>query len=550
MEIPRDNAESAGEVSSESDARLAGEASIDAASVDVESTDNDAESAGLASTDVQRRAANTEAGELTALLVAHDARALTFVRSRPGTERVAEVAQKRLAKSASHLAGTVAAYRGGYLPEERRELEQQLRTGDIRALATTSALELGMDISGLDAVIVTGWPGTHSSFQQQIGRAGRAGSTGLAVFIGRDNPLDQYLLANPKLLATGRAEATVLDPTNPWILPHHLAAAAFELPLTNSDLMVFDLSNTVLIEHMVDAGMLTERPQGWYWNPAMRVSPHDLADIRGGGSTISIINSENGSLLGTVDGARADTTVHPGAIYIHQGVPFEVESLDDDVALVHPHRDEEIRTFAREESSVEILDTTDEIVFADGTWSRGMVVVRSRVIGYDVRRVRDGMFLGFVPLTMPMREFTTGAVWATLTEQATRDAGIATADLPGALHGAEHTMIALLPFFVSCDRWDLGGLSTALHPQTGRPTIIVHDAIAGGSGCAHRGFTSGKEWLEATLDTLTTCPCESGCPKCIQSPKCGNNNSPLSKPDARLLMDLLVRQLPEPSTAS
>lgn len=504
---------------------------------------SDSDSAGLESTDVKRRPATVEAAELTALLVENDARALTFVRSRPGTERVSELAHERLAFSAPHLEGTVAAYRGGYLPEERRELEERLRSGDLRALATTSALELGIDISGLDAVVVAGWPGTHASFQQQIGRAGRAGTNGLAIFVGRDNPLDQYILAHPETLSSN-PEASVLDPTNPWILPPHLAATAAELPLTEADVAVFSLESTELFEQMEEAGMLMKRPRGWFWNPAMKVDPHALVDIRGGGTTVSIIDADDGALLGTVDTGRADTTVHPGAIYLHQGVPYEVESYEDDVALVHRHRDEEIRTFAREETSVEIVSTDEEIELIDGTWSLGSVIVRSRVVGYDVRRVRDGMFIGFVPLTMPMREFETGGTWLTLTERATRDAGIATEDLPGALHGAEHTMISLLPLFATCDRWDLGGLSTAVHPQTGRPTIIVHDAMAGGSGCAHRGFEAGRNWLTTTFETLESCPCESGCPKCVQSPKCGNNNNPLSKPDATLLMALAIRNFP------
>lgn len=494
-------------------------------------------------TDVKRRAANTEAGELTALLVANDARALTFVRSRPGTERVAEIAHEFLAKRAPHLDGTVAAYRGGYLPEERRELESRLRSGDLRALATTSALELGIDISGLDAVVVTGWPGTQASFRQQIGRAGRAGKPGLAVFIGRDNPLDQYILANPDMLADEPTEMNVFDPTNPWILPAHLCAAAGELPLTGADAEIFSLPDTSFFEALAEEGVLRERPSGWYWNPAMRTSPHSLVDMRGEGTTVSIIDSESGALLGTVDAGRADTTVYPGAIYLHQGVSFKVESLDDEVALVHRHREEEIRTYAREESTVEILATETSESFGIGSWNYGRVAVYSRVVGYDIRRSKDGMYLGMVPLQMPIRQFETTGVWFTIDEARTRDAGIDVSDLPGALHGAEHTMIGLLPLFATCDRWDLGGLSTTLHANTNMPTVIVHDAMAGGAGGAQRGFDAGIDWLRATLSTLETCPCAKGCPRCVQSPKCGNNNQPLSKGGARTLIRLVVEAI-------
>ena len=497
----------------------------------------------LPSEEAPRRAANTEAGEITGLLVSHGARALTFVRSRPGTERVAEIARDWLSDNAPHLTASVAAYRGGYLPEERRELEEQLREGAIRALATTSALELGIDISGLDAVVVTGWPGTHASFAQQIGRAGRAGNPGLAVFIGRDNPLDQYLLDHPEVIAETPSEANVFDPMNPNALIPQLCAAASELPLQQADAAVFGLDDTSLFDDLTADGLLRWRPTGWFWNTTLGIGAHDTVALRGEGSTVSIVDSSDGAILGTVDSGRADTTVHPGAIYLHQGVPYEVEELGEDVALVHLHRDEDIRTFPREESSVEIVATDDSIELGTGIWARGSVVVSSRVIGYDVRRSRDGLYLGMVPLTMPVRQLHTCATWWTINEKSIRATGILRADLPGALHGAEHASIGLLPLFATCDRWDLGGLSTAAHPDTGRATVIVHDAISGGSGCAERGFSAGPAWMQATLETLESCPCRTGCPRCVQSPKCGNNNEPLSKSGAILLLRTLTESI-------
>lgn len=495
--------------------------------------------------DVPRRAANSEAGDLTAFLVEQGARLLTFVRSRPGTERVAEIAQERLELSASHLAGTVAAYRGGYLPEERRELESKLRTGDVRALATTSALELGIDISGLDAVVVTGWPGTHASFSQQIGRAGRAGRPGLAVFVGRDNPLDQYLLDHPSVISDTPSEANVFDPANPGVLIPQLCAAAAELPLQASDAAVFGLDNVELFDELTREGLLRKRPTGWFWNTSLGVGAHETVSLRGEGSTVSIVDTADGTVLGTVDSSRADTTVFPGAVYLHQGVPYEVEQLGDEVALVHQHRDEELRTFAREETSVEILETDESIDLETGIWAQGSVVVSSRVVGYDVRRARDGMYLGAVPLVMPLRQLHTRATWWTLSTAAIKESGVLAADLPGALHGAEHASIGILPLFATCDRWDLGGLSTAAHPDTGMPTVIVHDAVDGGSGCAERGFHAGLSWINATLATISTCPCSRGCPRCIQSPKCGNNNSPLSKHGAQDLLTVLARSMQE-----
>lgn len=492
-----------------------------------------------------RRSAVVEAGELTAALVASGAQTLTFVRSRAAAERVAEVAQRALSYDQPQLAGSVGAYRGGYLPEERRALELGLREGDIRALATTSALELGIDISGLDAVVVTGWPGTNASFQQQIGRAGRGGTDGVAIFIGRDNPLDQYILENPQLLTQTPVEVNMFDPQNPWILPGHLCAAAAELPLTEADIKIFGLSSASLFQQLENQELLKRRPRGWYWNTSLKVRAHDLVDVRGSAHPVSIIDGTSGALLGTVSQAQADTTVYPGAIYVHQGKLFKVDELGSEVALVHPHHDEEIRTFAREQSTVLIEKINQQREFAGGCLQTGIVRVENRVTGYDIRRVRDGMYLGYVPLELPSREFSTGGTWFTLDQQLLKDGGVPIVELPGALHAAEHTMIGLLPLFATCDRWDLGGLSTVLHPDTGAPTVIVHDSTPDGSGCAIRGFEVFRQWITATLSVLKTCPCKYGCPRCIQSPKCGNNNEPLAKSGAKRLLEILLAQMAE-----
>lgn len=490
------------------------------------------------------RAANTEAGELMGTLVAGGAQTLTFVRSRAGTERVAEIAREWLAVHAPDLAKGVAAYRGGYLPEDRRALEDALRSGDLRALATTNALELGIDMSGLDAVIVTGWPGTQASFAQQIGRAGRAGKAGVAVFIGRDNPLDQYLLAHPEAITQTPVETNVFDPTNPHVLVPHICAAAAELPLTEADALTFGLESTTLFDNLASDGLLRRRPRGWFWNTALGASAHDMVSLRGDGGTIFIVDGDSGVLLGTVDASRADTTVFPGAIYLHQGMAYMVEGLDGDVALVHRHRDEEIRTYAAQSTSVRLL-STDRLEYTDfGTWARGEVLVTSQVTGYDIRRADDGLYLGRMPLTMPVRELHTSGTWWTLSSQALERTKIDTSDLPGALHAAEHTSIGILPLLATCDRWDLGGLSTVQHGDTGTATVIVHDAVPGGSGCSLRGFEHGRTWMDATLSALEGCPCSNGCPRCVQSPKCGNNNEPLSKSGAIKLLRTVTRGMP------
>ena len=487
-----------------------------------------------------RRAANTEAGELTGVLAAAGAQTLTFVRSRAGAERVAEIARDWSAANASGLDPEIAAYRGGYLPEDRRALEDSLRSGELRALATTNALELGIDVSGLDAVVVTGWPGTHASFAQQIGRAGRAGKPGVAVFIGRDDPLDQYLLSHPEAFTQSPAETNVFDPANPHVLLPHVCAAAAELPLTESDAEVFGLDSPALFDDLASDGLLRRRPNGWFWNASLGADAHDMVSLRGEGGTVSIVDGESGVLLGTVDSARADATVFPGAVYLHQGVPYMVESLDEDAAVVHRHREEEIRTYAAQSTSVHIVDI-EELAHADfGVWARGEVLVTSQVTGYDIRRSEDGLYLGRVPLDMPVRELRTSGTWWTLDVKALERAGVSASDLPGALHAAEHTSIGILPLLATCDRWDLGGLSTVWHADTQAATVIVHDAVPGGSGCSLHGFEHGRIWMEATLAALESCPCTDGCPRCVQSPKCGNNNEPLSKGGATKLLRVVV----------
>lgn len=490
-----------------------------------------------------RRSALKEASEVAARAVDAGASTLVFSRSRAGAETISSLIRERLTERHSRFARSVAAYRGGYLPEERRELEAALRDGTIRALATTNALELGIDISGLDAVVMSGWPGTYASFRQQMGRAGRSSREGIAVLIARDDPLDQYLAEHVTNLLDQPVEAQIFDPSNPYVVSGHVCAAASELPLTEEDAALFGFDSTAHFAELTEAGLLTYRGGKWRWNVALGTSAHELVDIRGAGHEVSIIEGSTGTLLGTVSGSQADTTVHPNAIYIHQGEPFMVQSLDEERAIVEPFREEEIRTFAVAETAVELVDTKIEITTKSGVLAFGDVLVASRVTGYDTRRNLDGLYLGRTPLEMPLRELPTQGCWWTMSDARCAEVGLTPDILPGALHGLEHCAIGMLPLLATCDRWDIGGLSTALHLQTGNPTIIIHDASPGGAGCAERGFHKAREWLEATVDRLESCPCQEGCPSCVQSPKCGNGNSPLSKVGALLLGKALVEDM-------
>nr|WP_300337384.1 DEAD/DEAH box helicase [Actinomyces sp.] len=492
-----------------------------------------------------RRSAVVEAAELLVDLMSVGARALVFVRSRRSAEIVAEHARHTLGLSLPELVGTVRAYRGGYLPEERRQLEADLRRGRLRALATTNALELGIDVTGLDAVIIAGWPGTRVSLGQQAGRAGRAGGRGLAVLIASDNPLDAYLVHHPEEVFAA-PEATVFDPANPYVLAPHLCAAASESPLREEDLELFGLSDEAFLEDLAARGALRRRPSGWFWNTNLPGRAQDLTSLRADGPPdVPVVDASTGAVVGTVPGASADSTVHEGAVYVHQGRTYVVKELSQEAALVTRKAAVGYRTRAKESSSVRIIAERERQDWEQGiTWSFGSVEVTSQVVGYTKHALPGMEVVSQHPLSMPEHVLPTAAVWWSVPVEVTQAAGLTSADLPGALHAAEHASIGMLPLLATCDRWDIGGLSTALHPQTMSPTVFVHDGQAGGAGFAERGYRAGRRWLEATLAVIEQCGCAAGCPSCVQSPKCGNNNEPLDKAGAMTVLRLLLAAAP------
>ncbi|MGH3321074.1 MAG: DEAD/DEAH box helicase [Streptosporangiaceae bacterium] len=493
-----------------------------------------------------RRTATAEAADLLADLVVESVQALAFVRSRRGAEAVSLSARRALDEAAPARREQVAAYRAGYLPDERRALERRLRSGELLGLAATNALELGIDISGLDAVVLAGWPGTRASMWQQAGRAGRSGQDALAVLVARDDPLDTYLVHHPDALFGQPVEATVLDPENPHILGPHLCAAAAELPLTERDLSLFGPAAEGVLADLVRRGLLRHRPTGWYWTRRERAT--DLADIRGtGGAPIHVVEGRTGRLLGTVDEPAAHTTVHAGAVYLHQGESYVVSSLDLDerVALVDPENPD-YTTFAREVTDIRVLDRLRRVSWGPATVHFGAVEVTRQVVSYLRRRIQTGEVLGEEPLDLPARTLRTRAVWWTIADDMRAELERAGVDLPGAAHAAEHASIGLLPLFATCDRWDIGGVSTARHEDTGQLTVFVYDGYDGGAGFAERGYETAARWLEATREAIGACSCEAGCPSCIQSPKCGNGNDPLDKAAAIHLLGALLAEAPRP----
>ena len=499
-----------------------------------------------------RRAASSETADLLADLVAEDVATLAFVRSRQGVEQVALTAAALLEEVEPGLGARVASYRGGYLPEERRALEASLRAGEITGLAATNALELGIDIHGLDAVLVAGFPGTRAALWQQLGRAGRGAQDALGLLIARDDPLDTYLVHHPEALLGRPVEAQVFDPDNPHVLGPHLCAAAQERPLTAADLPLFGPRAREVVLALTEAGLLRRRAAGWYWTDRHRAA--DLTDIRSaGGAAISLVESHTGRVIGTVDGSRADGTAHTGAVYLHRGETWLVDDLDLDDHVATMTRCAPgfpgYTTSAREITDITITAERDHQDWGPCRLSFGDVEVSHQVVSYLKRRQPSGEVMAEEPLDLPERALSTSAVWWTVPDDLLASALPAGIDLPGAAHAAEHCAIGLLPLFATCDRWDIGGVSTARHADTGVLTVFVHDGHPGGAGFAERGYRAAREWLTATREAIESCACPEGCPSCVQSPKCGNQNNPLDKQGAAALLGVLLAAAGEPSPA-
>ena len=615
-----------------------------------------------------RRSAGAETSRILADLVVEGARSLAFIRSRRGAELAALGARRILSEVDPALAGTVAAYRSGYLPEERRALEAALLSGRLLGVATTNALELGVDIAGLDAVVLAGYPGTLASFWQQAGRAGRTGDSALVVFVARDDPLDTYLVHHPAALLDRPVETAVLDPANPYVLAPQLACAVAELPLTVPELEVFGGAAALdVLAELADQKLLRRRSSGWYWTSRDR--PHADVGIRGtGGEQVAVVESDSGRMLGTVDPGSACFAVHPGAVYLHQGSSYVVDELDLETGLAMVHAENpDWTTTPREIVDISVLSTLEKQDLGGVSVCLGEVAVTSQVVGY-LRRRPSGEVLDHTPLDLPEQSLHTRAVWYTISSQllgtdavragssgserstglssssssadsgpagpsgsagsaapgpagprgsanpasagpsdstdpgpasssrsassadsgsvdgeagtgghrvgtesagpvgtgeetlangrgpvheggrAPGGAGLVPARVPGALHAAEHAAIGLLPLFATCDRWDIGGVSTAWHEDTGEATVFVHDGHPGGAGFAERGYAAIVPWLVATREAIVSCECPTGCPSCVQSPKCGNGNEPLDKAGAVAVLGTVLGALRQHGT--
>ncbi|HEX9993347.1 MAG TPA: DEAD/DEAH box helicase [Acidimicrobiales bacterium] len=480
-----------------------------------------------------RASGNAETAGLVAELVASGRRTIAFCRSRRGTEVVAADVRRRLPSDVD--AETVRPYRGGYLAAERRDIEADLFTGRLRGVVATTALELGVDVGGLDACVLNGFPGTIASMWQQAGRAGREQQRSLAVLVAGEDQLDQWFMAHPTELFTRPPEPAVVNPANPTVADPHLACAAYELPLSHADARYWPEVLDDGVRRLALDGRLRVRDRRAYW--AGRGWPAHGIGLRSGSSTEYRIALADGALVGTCDAGRAFETVHPGAVYLHQGAAYRVADLDldDRVAWVEPCDGGEY-TLARTETDIRILGVDASRAVGRATVGLGPIQVASQVTGYQRKDAFTGEVLGTQELSLPPSTLVTRAFWYVVDEDVLARAGVAPPAWPGALHAAEHAGIGMLPLFTICDRWDVGGVSTCWQVDTGRPTIVVYDGYPGGTGIAELGYEAAERHLAATLEAIRACPCGTGCPSCVQSPKCGNWNEPLDKAGAAALL--------------
>ncbi len=485
-----------------------------------------------------RRSSNSEAAFLLKELVQKEIRSLVFATTRKLTELIYIYTQEQLPPS---LSDKISPYRAGYLPEDRRRIEHQFFQGELLGLVATTALELGINIGDLDATVLTGYPGSIASTWQQAGRSGRSTHSSLSFLIGLENPLDQYLMRNPDYLFSRSFDNAIINPDNPYILKPHLLCAAWEKPLDKKDEEFFGpTAGTVLVE-LEQEGRLRKREERWHPTTAISYPAQDINIRSTSGQNYAVIDDQDGQLLETVEASVAFFQVHPGAIYLHKGESYLIKELDlpRRIAWAEP-RAVDYYTQTVEIHDIRVTKTVKEKDCPGVKVYFGDVDVTIMVVGFKRKKQFTDEVVTEEYLNLPPQNFSTKAVWFDLPQKAVDKIVNAGLDFHGGLHACEHAAIGILPLFALCDRNDIGGVSTPLHPDTGKAQIFVYDAHPGGIGIAEKGFDMINKLWQATLKAVKECPCTDGCPSCVQSPKCGNNNQPLDKEAATILLEELA----------
>jgi DEAD/DEAH box helicase domain-containing protein len=463
-------------------------------------------------------------------------RTIVYTQSRKLAELLAIWTQHR----AGPFAHRISAYRAGFLPEERRKIEARLASGALLAVISTSALELGIDIGNLDLCILVGYPGSIVATWQRGGRVGRSGQDAAVLLVAGENALDQYFINNPEQVVVRKPEAAVINPYNPDVLSRHLVCAAAELPLKIKDPMLAPEPMKARLRQLIASGEVYLSADGTTCFSPMKM-PHRLVDLRGSGSRFAIVDAAGGTQLGEIDGFRVYRETHPGAIYLHRGKSFMVESLDHKLrkVIVAPSR-VNFHTRARSHKDTRILEVADQKTVYGTMMAVGRLRVTEQVTGYDCIETRTGKIRERIPLDLPPMIFETQGLWFAVPEAVTAMAEKSWLHVMGGLHALEHAAIGIFPLLVLADRNDLGGISTPYHPQLNSAGIFIYDGLPGGIGLCTQAFSNGNGLLDATYSAISTCPCETGCPSCVHSPKCGSGNRPIDKAGAIFLLKALL----------
>lgn len=479
-------------------------------------------------------------------------RTIIYTQSRKMTELIAVWAGSQKGK----FAGRISAYRAGYLPEERREIERKLVSGELLAVVSTSALELGIDIGNLDLCILVGYPGTVMSTWQRGGRVGRSGHDSAIIMIAGEDALDQYFMRHPDMFFSRDPETAVINPDNPTILKKHLVCAAAELPLKNHEPYGFREPVSTAINDLEKSGALLKSACGGQWFSSAR-SPHRHVDLRGSGDRYVIVSGSSGQHLGEIDAFRAFKETHPGAIYLHHGKTFQVDRLDTgaQTITVSPARPV-YYTHVQGHKETEILEIFQERTIFGAGVKFGRLKVTDQVTGYEKRHIHGRQRISVVPLDLPPLVFETEGIWFVIPQKIAEKVASEKMHFMGGIHALEHAIIGICPLFVLTDRNDFGGISIPYHPQVGAAAVFIYDSVPGGIGLTRQAFAMAEELLTRTRELIASCPCETGCPSCVHSPKCGSGNRPIDKAAAAYLLDLLTTGpadsptliLPQPST--
>lgn len=471
--------------------------------------------------------------------LARGLRTIVYTQSRKMTELIALWASQK-----SGFGEKISAYRAGFLPEERRDIEAKLSSGDLLAVVSTSALELGIDIGALDLCILVGYPGTIMATWQRAGRVGRKGRDSSVILIGHEDALDQYVMNNPDEFFDMEPETAVINPFNPVILKRHLECAAADLPISHDEVFLKQAQIGKAVHELENTGKILRSEDGELLFSGMKYPQRNIA-LRGTGKSMEIVNHDSGEIIGSVDRHRAFHEAYPGAVYIHRGVHFIIDELDLEKNTAYA-KESRVHYFtrARSNKTTEIL----EIFEQKTVWSTrvffGRLKVTETVTGYEKKLIKGQRLLGIIPLDLPPLVFETEGIWIEIPNAIQKNCEARQLHFMGGIHAVEHAAIGILPLMVMTDRNDLGGISIPFHPQVGSAAVFVYDGFPGGIGLSKRAFELSDLLPSKTLDVIKNCPCDHGCPACVHSPKCGSGNRPIDKYAAQEILELMKNGKP------